>query len=151
SRARLVLRRFEIASPDAHIRVTGPGGDTFLPLPEIAHFEGHVEGEPDSSVYVAARPEGLVAYVRSSAGDSYIGPDEARSGFIVRDSASPANARYAHTPWKCDAETLPELSAAPVSAPILAPKATESPDIVGFQKGTIIVETDQELLAKFSG
>ncbi len=147
ARARLVLRRFEIASPDARIRVTGRGGDTFLPLPEIAHFFGHVAGEPDSSVYVGARPDGLVAYVRSSASASYVGPDEARSGFVVRDSASPANARYAQTPWHCDEESLPE---APSSA-VLGRKAAESPDITGFQKGTVIVETDQELLAKFSG
>jgi hypothetical protein len=34
---------------------------------------------------------------------------------------------------------------------VLVEKATEAPDITGFQKGTVIVETDQELLAKFSG
>jgi hypothetical protein len=147
ARARLILRRFEIASPDARIRVTGPGGDTFLPLPEIAHFAGSVAGEPDSTVYLGARPGFLVASVRSSAGSSYVGPDEARSGFIIRDSASPANTRYAEKPWRCDQESLAELPA----QPSLRPKATEAPDIVGFQKGGLIVETDQELLAKFSG
>jgi hypothetical protein len=147
TRARLILRRFEIASPDARIRVTGSRGDTFLPMPDIAHFTGFVAGEPDSTVYLGVRPEALTASVRSNAGSSYVGPDEMRSGFIVRDSFSPANARYAETPWHCDEESLPEAPARGV----LAEKATEAPDIVGFQKGGLIVETDQELLAKFSG
>jgi hypothetical protein len=147
TRARLILRRFEITSPDARIRVTGPSGDTFLAMPEIAHFSGSVAGEADSSVYVGARPDGLIAFVQSSAGASYVGPDEAQSGFIVRDSASPANRRYADTPWRCDQESLPEL----LAQPALAPKAAEAPEITGFQKGGLIVETDQELLAKFSG
>jgi hypothetical protein len=146
-RARLVLRRFEIAAPDARIRVTGAGGDTFRPLPEVAHFAGHVEGELDSDVYLGARPDGLVAYVHSSAGSAYVGPDEARSGYVVRDSNSPANARYSGTPWSCAQESLPDV---PLPAR-LAPKALETPDITGFQKGSLIVETDQELLAKFSG
>jgi hypothetical protein len=146
ARAGIVLRRFEIASPDAKIRVTGPAGDTFLPLPDVAHFHGHILGEPDSSVYVGARPDGLVAYVRSSAGSSYVGPDERNSGFVVRDSASPANDRYTQSPWRCDSDRLPAIP-----APAAASKAAESPEIVGFQKAGIIVETDQELLAKFGG
>ena len=147
ARARLILRRFEIASPDARIRVTGPGGDTFLPMPAIAHFSGSVAGEPDSTVYLGVQTDFLTAYVQSSAGLSYVGPDETRSGFIVRDSFAPANTRYAETPWSCDQELLPQMPAHGE----LAEKATESPDIVGFQKGGLIVETDQELLAKFSG
>jgi hypothetical protein len=151
ARAGIVLRRFEIASPDARIRVTGPAGDAFLPLPDLDHFHGHILGEPDSIVYVGARPDGLVAFVRSSAGISYLGPDERRSGFVVRDSASPANDRYALTPWRCDADLLPEIPAAPAPAGEPKLKASESPEIVGFQKANLIVETDQELLAKFSG
>jgi metallopeptidase family M12-like protein/S-layer family protein len=147
TRARLILRRFEIASPDARIRVTGPRGDTFLPMPEIAHFSGTVAGEPDSTVYLGVQPNFLTASIESSAGSSYVGPDEARSGFIVRDAFSPANTRYAETPWHCDQELLPEVPARGE----LVEKATEAPDIVGFQKGGLIVETDQELLAKFSG
>ena len=148
ARAGIVLRRFEIASPDARIRVTGPAGDSFLPLPDVAHFHGHLLGEPDSSVYLGARPDGLIAFVRSSAGMSYVGPGERGSGFVVRDSASPANDRYAQ-PWRCDVDQLPEVPAVP--APDIDRKSTESPEIVGFQKASLILETDQELLGKFSG
>ncbi len=149
ARAGIVLRRFEIASPDARIRVTGPAGDTFLPLPDVAHFHGHVLGEPDSTVYVGARSNGLVAFVRSSSGSSYVGPGERGSGFVVRDSASPANDRYAMKSWRCDSDQLPEIPQRP--APAVDHKASESPDIVGFQKANLRVETDQELLAKFGG
>jgi hypothetical protein len=62
ARARLILRRFEITSPDARIRVTGPSGDTFLAMPEIAHFSGSVAGEPDSTVYLGVRPDFLTAF-----------------------------------------------------------------------------------------
>ncbi len=146
--ATLVLRRFEIAAPDARIRVTGPRGDTFLPLPEVAHFTGHVAGEPDSHVYVGAQADTLVAWVRSSAGASYVGPDEERRGYVVRDAASPANARYADSPWRCTADSLPTPPATVAAA---TPQAAEAPDIVGFQRSSVIVETDQELLAKYSG
>jgi hypothetical protein len=149
ARSGIVLRRFEIASPDARIRVTGPAGDSFLPLPDVAHFHGHILGEPDSSVYVGARPDGLVAFVRSSAGSSYVGPGERGSGFVVRDSASPANDRYAMRPWRCDYDRLPAIPERP--APAIDRKASESPEIVGFQKANLIVETDQELLAQFGG
>lgn len=156
STGRLVLRRFEVASPGAHIRVTGKDGDTFLPLPEIAHFSGRVEGLPDSVVYVAAQTDQLVAWIRSGEGVSYVGPDEARTGFVVRDSKSSANDPYTGTPWRCDSENLPatpNLGAgnAAAAAASLAPKAGQVPDITGFQKSGVIVETDQELLAKFSG
>ena len=145
---RLVLRRFEVASPDARIRVTGPEGDSFRPFPSVAHFSGRIVGEPDSIVYVSAQEDKLVALVRSSAGLTYIGPDESKTGYVVRDSSSPANDRYAETPWTCMAELLPELPNVP--APAARPVAT-APTLVGFQKGTVIVETDQELLALFAG
>lgn len=141
----LVLRRFEIAAPNARIRVTGPGGDTFLPLPEVAHFTGHLAGEPDSHVYVGAQADTLVAWVRSTAGTSYVGPDEERRGYVVRDAAAPANARYTDTGWRCETDSLPQP---PAGAP--APQG-EAPAIVGFQSSNVIVETDQELLAKYSG
>ena len=147
-RADVVLRRFSITSPDAHMRITGPKGDEIRPLPDVAHFAGTVAGEPDSVVYVSARPDGMMARVKSSAGDSYVGPDESTTGFVVRDSASPANARYAEKGWTCGQERLPEAPNAP--RPIEKAGAdAETPSIVGFQKGALIVETDQELLAKF--
>lgn len=148
---RLVLRRFEVAAPGAHIRVTGKDGDTFLPLPEIAHFSGRVEGITDSIVYVAAQPDQIVAWIRSGEGVSYVGPDEARTGFVVRDSKSSANDAYTATPWRCDSENLPTTPVLGAAAATPPPKAGQAPDITGFQKNGVIVETDQEFLAKFSG
>jgi hypothetical protein len=141
---RVVLRRFEVASPDARITVTGKGGDALLPLPSIAHFAGTIESDPASRVYLSAQEGQLVGWIRSKGEFSYVGPDESGSGYIVRAGASPRNARYASTLWSCGAEDLPEAPQAP------APAAS-TPDLVGFQRAKVIVETDQELLAKFSG
>jgi hypothetical protein len=149
SRAAVILRRFRIAAPDARLRVTGPDGDELRPLPDVAHFSGFVAGEPDSVVYVGARPDGMTASVRSRAGNSYVGPDEARTGFVVRDAASPANDRYRQSAFLCAEDALPEAPQKPRAAEKVG--ATDTPTITGFQKGALIVETDQELLAKFSG
>ena len=150
SRGAIVLRRFSIAAPDARLRITGPNGDEIRPLPDVAHFAGTVAGEPDSRVYVGAQAGGITAYVKSSAGESYVGPDEARTGFVVRDSASPANDRYRQGGFRCAQDQLPE---APQKPRAVAKDRAATPDVTGFQKGTLIVETDQELLAlpQFNG
>jgi hypothetical protein len=149
-RAPVVVRRFSISAPDARLRVTGPHGDELRPLPDVAHFAGFVVGEPESMVYLGARPDGMHAFVRSSAGTSYVGPDEAKTGFVVRDSASPANDRYAGSAFRCAEDQLPDaLDSRGASAREKA--APETPGVVGFQKGALIVETDQELLAHFGG
>ncbi len=141
----VVFRRFEIADADARIRITSGSGDSFRPLPEVAHFEGRVPGEDDTLVYVAALPDMLVSWVRSAAGTTYVGPDESRRRTVVRDSASRFAARPAAPPWMCSSDSLPE---APVSPPAGGPSA---PDVVGFQSAKLILETDQEFLAKFGG
>jgi hypothetical protein len=146
ARASLVLHRFTITSPDAHLRITGPKGDEIRPLPDVAHYAGTVAGEPDSVVYIGARADGMTAWIRSSAGEAYVGPDESETGFVVRDSASAANARYEQSAWTCAQDQLPQALNAPRA---LEKAGSDTPDIVGFQKGGLIVETDQELLAKF--
>ena len=154
ARATVVLRRFGIAAPDARMRVTGPTGDELRPLPDVAHFSGHVDGEPDSLVYVGARPDGLTAFVRSSAGSAYVGPDEARKGYVVRDAAAPANDRYDRSGWRCGEDGLqetPSTRSTPAVGTAEAKAAPATPDVTGFQKATVIVETDQELLANFAG
>ncbi len=144
-RSDLVLRRFDIVSPGARIRVTGANGDTFRPMPEVVHFEGTVAGEPDSRVYVAVLPDGLVSWLRSSAGATYVGPDESRRGYVVRD----ASLATRPSDWSCFADEL-----APAPQPSVVSKSgagPATPQITGFQKASLILETDQELLADFSG
>ena len=96
--SRVVLRRFEIVSPEARIRVTGPEGDSFRAFPSIAHFSGKVQGEPDSMVYVSAHEDKLVALVSSSAGVAYIGPDESKTGFVVATPPLPPTTFTPGTP-----------------------------------------------------
>ena len=147
ARADLILRRFDVVAPEARIRITGPGGDSFRPLPEIAHFEGIVAGDPDSRVYVAALPDGVVSWLRTSAGTTYVGPDEGRRSYVVRD----ASAAPRPSEWRCFADETaapaPRAAARSVSAADPAPV----PEITGFQKANLILETDQELLADFGG
>ena len=147
ARADLILRRFDVVAPEARIRITGPGGDSFRPLPEIAHFEGIVAGDPDSRVYVAALPDGVVSWLRTSAGTAYVGPDEGRRSYVVRD----ASAAPRPSEWRCFADEtaapVPRAAARSVSAADPVPV----PEITGFQKANLILETDQELLADFGG
>ena len=143
---RLVLQRFEVASPDARITISGPGGEISLPFPSIAHFSGTIEGEPDSRVYVSAQEDKLVAYLQGSGGLVYVGPDEARIGYVVRAADSPLNELGA-APWACGQEELPApltANAEPSYPFLLAPQ-------VGLKQAAVRVETDWELLNKFGG
>jgi len=141
------LKRFEVLAPDARITVTGTDGETFLPFPEISHFSGTIEGEPDGLVYVSAQKDRLVAYVTSPSGAAYVGPDESGAAYVVRAADSLANESALTAPWACGAEEMPApltAAAAPTYPSLLAP-------LVGMKQAAVRVETDQELLAKFQG
>ncbi|HEY3204016.1 MAG TPA: M12 family metallo-peptidase [Thermoanaerobaculia bacterium] len=143
---RLVLKRFEVASPDARITLTGPKGDSSLPLPSVAHFSGRVDGDSDSTVYVGAQEDKLVAYVHSTAGHVYVGPDESKANYVVRAADSPLNTAQTQTEWSCGAENLPApltASAGP-SYPV-----ADLPATPGFKKAAIRIETDNQLYVHF--
>jgi hypothetical protein len=147
SRADLVLRRFDIAAPDARLRITGPDGDTFRPLPEIGHFEGTVAGDPDSHVYVAILPDGVVSWIRSGSGTTtYVGPDES-GRYVVRDGSRSDRP----SAWRCFADETPAPPVPAASGKAAAAGPPDVPGITGFQKTGLILETDQELLADFGG
>ena len=142
---RLVLKRFEVTSPDAHISVTGKDGESFLPLPEVSHFKGVIDGEPESSVYLGIAGTSLVAYVHSSAGHSYIGPDESNRNYIVRSADSPLNSAVGSS-WACAVEELPAplTAMAGPSYPVL-----NLPQVAGFKQAGVRVETDNQLYVHF--
>ena len=145
--ARSTLKRFEVVAPDARITITGKHGESSLAFPSIAHFSGKVDGDDDSTVYVGAQQGRIVAYVRSSQGMSYVGPDETASAYVVRSSDSPLAAAPTAQPWSCGAEDMPAAltaSAGPTYPALLAPLA-------GMKQAAVRIETDQELLAKFGG
>jgi hypothetical protein len=161
----LVLERFDVVAPDAKILVQGPDGETSMPLPRGTHFEGHLEGEPDSRVYVGVPGDFLVAILQTSAGLVYVGPDGPTAGpvqHVVRRSDSLRNVELAPLDWRCDSD---ELAPAPIgrrseealqggllsalskpSAASLSALATSA-----LKDAAVSIETDQELLAKFSG
>jgi len=146
-RGTLVLKRFEILAPDARITVTGKHGESSMSFPSIAHFSGKVEGDEDSTVYVGAQDGRLVAYIRSSAGMSYVGPEESNSAYVVRSSDSPLSEPPTAQPWSCGTEEMPAAltaNAEPSYPAVLAPLA-------GMKQAAVRIETDQELLAKFGG
>jgi hypothetical protein len=143
----LVLKRFDVLAPGARITVTGKDGESSLAFPSIAHFSGKVEGDDESAVYVGAQEGRLVAYVRSSAGMAFVGPDESGSAYVVRSSDSPLATPSGAEAWSCGAEQMPAPLAAdagPSSPVVLAPLA-------GMKQAAVRIETDQELLAKFPG
>ncbi|HKD18934.1 MAG TPA: hypothetical protein VKG23_13865, partial [Thermoanaerobaculia bacterium] len=150
---RAVLRRFEVVAPAARIEVTGPRGDLSVPMPPVAHFRGHIEGERGSIVYLAAQQDKVVAYVQTSGGRSYVGPDESNLQYVLRTVDSPLNERAATSEWRCQTEDLPE---APVSvAPRVWSEGLGSipPDVTsnGYKKAEVDVETDNQLYTSFGG
>ncbi len=143
---RLVLKRFVVAAPDAHISVTGKDGESFLPLPEVSHFKGVIDGEPDSSVYVGVDATGFVAYVHSSTGHSYVGPEESNRNYVVRAADSPLNAAASSSPWACGAEDLPAPLTAMAGPSYPVPNL---PEVAGFKQAAVRVETDNQLYVHF--
>ena len=95
----LAVRRFEVATPDARVTVSGPDGEQSLPFPSIAHFGGKIDGDPDSSVYLAVHGDALYAYIRASgARQAYVGPIGSGADFVARTADSPLN-ELALEPW----------------------------------------------------
>jgi hypothetical protein len=151
STARLVLHRFEVASADAHITVETAAGPSTLPLPAVTHFSGTLDGEPDSRVYIGVQKERIVAYIDSNAGTAFVGPDESGAGHVLRMTDSPLNAAFGANGFTCAEEDLPPtLEPASDAAPLFLPRTALAPDTASKQ-GAVRVDTDQELLAKFSG
>lgn len=160
----LVLERFEVSSPEARLLVRGRGGDSSSPLPLVAHFEGRLEGEPDSRVYVGIPGSFLIATVRTSAGLVYVGPEGGTEGpvqHILRRADSARNAELAPLEWHCGTDDLPPAAIGPPDLAggraLLAPltKAGAAPlsaaAVTALKDAAISIETDQELLAKFGG
>jgi hypothetical protein len=148
--ARLRLTRFEVVSPDAKVIIEGKNGRKTMPLAPVKDFRGIIEGEPDSTVYVGVAANMVVAWVRSSRGHAYVGPNEANSGYVVRSADSPLNAAATAVPWKCDQESLPQHVALP-APPAAAEAAAAVPMVAGFKQAMVDVETDNQLWNFFSG
>ena len=155
----LVLERFEVASPEGRTLIEGAAGETSAPLPRGVHFEGHLEGEPGSRVYLGAPGDFVVAILQTSAGIVYVGPDGPASGpvqHVVRRSDSPRNAEFAPLDWRCDAD---ELEAAPANVDVSpfsrltkpAAASVSALQATALKDAAVSIETDQELLAKFAG
>jgi hypothetical protein len=146
TRGRLILRRFEVASASARITVSGSAGERSLPLPSIVHFSGRIEGDPDSRVYLAAQEGAVVAYLHSTAGHSYAGPDESRTHYVVRSADSPLNTVSTEAGWNCGAEELPAAltSQAGPSYPV-----ADLTQVAGFNQAAVRIETDNQLYVHF--
>lgn len=152
----LLLERFEVATPDARVLVETASGSEERPMPSVAHFRGRLEGDEDSRVYVGVQPGFLVAIVRSGAGVVYVGPEGPTDGpvqHVLRRADSPLNDDFVPADWRCDADDLPQApigDAARIGEPSLAP-VTAALETSTLREATVSIETDQELLAKYSG
>jgi len=143
----VTLRRFEVLAPGARITIGGKDGEASMPFPSIAHFHGTIDGEPDSTVYVSAQKDRLVAYVTSSKGSAYVGPDETDAVYVARSADSPANAAASTGPWSCGAEEMPAALTQMAEPSFPAPLAPTA----GLKQAAVRVETDYELYSKFPG
>lgn len=150
----LLLERFEVATPDAKVVVHTPLGIEERPMPAVAHFRGSLDGDPDSRVYVGIPGSFLVAIVKTSAGIMYLGPEGGTEGpvqHVLRASDSPLNDEYAPAAWRCDADDLPPPMVGGREEPALLPaSASTTLEAAALKEAVLSIETDQELLARFS-
>src|SRR5262245_11638170 len=152
----LVLKRFEVATVDARVTVSGPDGERSLPFPSIAHFAGRLEDEAGSSVYLSAQSDALFAYVRRAGGEmTYVGPAgrEKSAEFVARSGDSPAN-ELPLEPWSCATEELPAALTEMAEPSFPAPRAAlagmkQAAALAGMKQAAVRVETDWEMLTKF--
>ncbi|MEO8347540.1 MAG: zinc-dependent metalloprotease, partial [Acidobacteriota bacterium] len=150
----LLLERFEVASPDAKLLVQTARGTEVLPMPAVAHFRGHLEGEPDSRVYVGIPGSFLVAIVKSSAGIMYVGPEGGTDGpvqHVLRPADSPLNDEYAPASWVCGADELPPPTVGREEPSLRPLSALTTQEASALKEAIISIETDQEMLAKYAG
>jgi hypothetical protein len=142
----LVLKRFEVATPDARVTLSGPDGESTLPFPSLSHFAGKIEGASESTVYLCAQEGSLVAYLRLQDGTlAYVGPDDSKQDFVVRTADSPTNALSLSQPWVCGADEMPAALTAKAEPSYPSPQ----PALAGVKQAAVRVETDWELLTKF--
>jgi hypothetical protein len=145
----LAVRRFEVATPDARVTVSGPDGEKSLPFPSIAHFSGTIEGEPNTSVYLSAQKDVLYAYVRRAGGvTAYVGPARAGEDFVARAGDSPLN-ELSSEPWSCAADELPAALTEMAEPSFPAPVA-DAP-LAGLKQAAVRVDTDYEMYLKHGG
>jgi hypothetical protein len=148
----LLLERFEVTTPDAELLVQTAHGTEVRSMPAVAHFRGRLEGDPDSRVYLGIPGTFLVAIVKSSAGIVYVGPESVVDGpvqHVLRRADSPLNDEFVPAAWRCDADDLPLAPIGDfgrIGEPTLRPLEATS-----LKEATVSIETDQELLAKYSG
>jgi hypothetical protein len=153
----LVLERFEVATSDARVLVQTARGTEVLPMPDVVHFRGRLDGDLESRVYVGAQAGFLVAIVKTAAGIVYVGPDGPAEGpvaHVLRAADSPLNDEFAPIGWRCDADDLPQPTGerGAGAEPSLRPaSAASTQETAALKEATVSIETDQELLAKYSG
>lgn len=154
----LILERFEVATADARVLVQTADGIQVLGMPDIVHFRGRLDGDSDSRVYVGVQAGFLVAMVKTSAGLVYVGPEGPVDGpvqHVLRTADSPLNNEFVPAEWRCDADDLPQApigDAGRIGEPSLRPQSgTATLAATAVKEATVSIETDQEMLAKFSG
>jgi hypothetical protein len=161
--AAFVLERFSVFTDDARIIVHGPAGETILPAPANTYFRGFVDGEPDSRVFLAARPgrgsRGLVA----SQGEVWMiggeGTDgELKSltdGELTMRRVDPSQLKAAQRGFTCGNEQLPQIEQAVPPLPNLAgdegtvPQASDVPAALPLFGARVAIETDYEFYQIF--
>jgi Metallo-peptidase family M12 len=154
----LLLERFEVTTPDAQLLVQTAQGTETRQMPDVVHFRGRLDGDPDSRVYVGLPAGFLVAIVRSGAGIVYVGPEGSVDGpvqHVLRRADSPLNDEFVPAAWRCDADDLPQAPIGDIERigerSLRPASAAEALEATALKEAAVSIETDQELLAKYSG
>jgi len=111
----VVLRPFEIFSPDARVVIGGEHGDTDIARPDVVLLKGTVNGREDSSVFIGVSPMMTHGVIRIGATKYFIssGPTNADHGVVVFDEADLPKDPDART-FTCGADQIQQPLALPV-------------------------------------
>jgi len=145
--ADLALRRFDLFAPDARSVEKGPGGvETIAAVPDAAFFEGTVDGDPESRVFLSAFGASVRGFVQRGEETFAFEPRgrwESETPEHVVRRLSRAQWTALAGSWRCDAERL----AAPPSREAF--RSASLADMGQPYVATLAVDTDFELFRQF--
>jgi hypothetical protein len=144
----LRLSRVEAFTPDARIVVVeaAPGGGTIereIPRPQLSAWAGEVSGRPGSRAFIARSAAGLQGWIQFEGHTEILSSGEAGAGRVPLMSNA---ALIGITAPVCEAPPAVDEGDALEEMPPMAYFAAAA-----CRQLPVAVDTDQELLAKFSG
>jgi len=149
-RADVTLIRFDVFPADAQVRSVDELGEHAAERPDVQLWRGHVQGEPNSNIFLSLSPHGSSGMIESG-GSRYIISSGAggEQPTVVYDLASPAGQGVNITMPACDGAVLAPGEAAPPAEGVGSPYESRAYTCKRYR---VAIDCDQEFTSSlFSG